>query len=77
MQSQCSLPEVGFVRLAQILVFVPISKSSWWLGVAEGRFPRPLKLGPRTTVWRVEDIRALITDGVQLLDLDAKVRANT
>ena len=66
MQIQKSLPEVGFVRLAQILDVVPISRSSWWQGIKEGRFPRPLKLGPRTTVWRVEDIRALITDGVRL-----------
>ena len=65
MQIQKSLPEVGFVRLAQILDVVPISRSSWWQGIKEGRFPRPLKLGPRTTVWRVEDIRALIAEGVQ------------
>ena len=25
-----------------------------------GRFPKPIKLGPRTTAWKVEDIRALI-----------------
>jgi hypothetical protein len=25
-----------------------------------GRFPKPFKLGPLTTVWRVEDIRALM-----------------
>jgi predicted DNA-binding transcriptional regulator AlpA len=27
--------------------------------VKEGRFPKPQKLGPRTTVWKVDDIRAL------------------
>ena len=37
-----------------------ISKSSFWTGVREGRFPKPISLGPRTTVWRVQDIRALI-----------------
>ena len=25
-----------------------------------GRYPKPVKLGPRTTVWRAEDIRAFI-----------------
>ncbi|MCX7179439.1 MAG: AlpA family phage regulatory protein, partial [Proteobacteria bacterium] len=25
-----------------------------------GRYPKPVKLGQRTTCWRVEDIRALI-----------------
>ncbi|MFG5382455.1 helix-turn-helix transcriptional regulator [Yoonia sp. R2-816] len=45
---------------------IPVSKSTWWQGVKEGRFPQPQKLGPRTTVWKVEDIRALFdgqTDG--------------
>jgi predicted DNA-binding transcriptional regulator AlpA len=38
----------------------PVSKSTWWAGVKDGRFPQPLKLGARVTVWRVEDIRVLI-----------------
>ena len=39
---------------------IPVKKSCWWAGVKSGRFPAPTKLGPRVTVWRVEDIRALI-----------------
>lgn len=64
------LPETGFLRLPQILgdptatppipAVIPVKKSSWWAGVKSGRFPAPVKLGPRTTAWRVEDIRALI-----------------
>ena len=57
---QCILPEAGFVRLSSILAIIPISKSSWREGVRDGRFPKPIKLGPRTTVWRVEEIRAFI-----------------
>lgn len=34
--------------------------TTWWAGVRSGRFPRSVKLGPHTTAWRVEDIRALI-----------------
>lgn len=55
-----SLPETGFVRLATVLKLVPVSKSTWWAGCRDGRFPRPVKIGPGTTAWRVEDIRALI-----------------
>jgi len=58
-----SFPETGFVRLNSIVGPgrpVPISKSTWWAGVKSGRFPKPVKLGPRITAWRVEDIRALI-----------------
>jgi predicted DNA-binding transcriptional regulator AlpA len=58
-----ALPQAGFVRLAQILPPagpIPVSKSTWWEGVRTGRFPKPVKLGPRITAWRVDDIRALI-----------------
>jgi len=64
------LPETGFVRLPQIIgdpkarppvpAIIPVKKSCWWKGVQDGRFPKPVKLGPRVTAWRVEDIRALI-----------------
>lgn len=63
---QTSFPQIGLVRLAQILAPIgpiPVSKSTWWQGVKDGRFPQPQKLGPRTTVWKVEDIRALFEAG--------------
>jgi prophage regulatory protein len=63
-------PLLGFYRLNQIIgdtksnppitPIIPISKSSWWEGVKNGLYPKPLKLGPRTTVWKVEDIKSLI-----------------
>jgi prophage regulatory protein len=64
------LPEIGFLRLPQIIgdpkakppipAVIPVKKSCWWDGVRTGRFPKPVKLSPRVTVWRVEDIRDLI-----------------
>ena len=62
-----ALPATGFVRLSSILGPtgpIPVSKSTWWAGVRSGRFPKPVKLGQRITVWRVEDIRALIERGL-------------
>lgn len=68
-----TLPEIGFLRLNQIIgddrqtppipALIPVKKSTWWAGVKCGRFPKPVKLGPRTTAWRVEDIRKLIDSG--------------
>lgn len=55
-----TLPEIGFIRLPEVLKVYPVSKSTWWAGVKEGRFPKPVKLGPKMTAWRVEDIRELI-----------------
>jgi len=64
------LPEIGYLRLPQIIgdprahpplaPLIPVSKSTWWAGVKDGRYPKPVKLGPRITAWRVEDVRALI-----------------
>jgi predicted DNA-binding transcriptional regulator AlpA len=54
------LPEVGFVRLPDVLRVIPLGKTSWWKGVKSGRFPKPVKLSARCTAWRAEDIRALI-----------------
>jgi excisionase family DNA binding protein len=45
------LPETGFVRLTTILAPngpIPVSKSTWWAGIKVGRYPKPVKLGPRT-----------------------------
>lgn len=54
------IPETGFLRLPQVLQLIPVGKSTWWAGVQSGRFPKGIKLGPRTTAWRVEDIRNLL-----------------
>lgn len=60
------LPNTGFVRLPDIIKPngpIPVGKSTWWAGVKDGRFPKPVKLGPKLTVWRVDDIRFLIANG--------------
>ncbi len=56
----------GFVRIRDIVAphgLLPISRSTWWLGVKSKRYPQPVELGPRITVWRMRDIRALIEQG--------------
>jgi prophage regulatory protein len=57
----------GYVRLADILAPagpLPIGRSTWWQGVRDGRYPKPVKLGPRITAWRVADLLKLIEQGV-------------
>lgn len=65
-------PESGFLRLKQIIgdpkavppipAILPVSKSTWWEGVASGRFPRPVRLSARTVAWSAKEIRALIAN---------------
>jgi hypothetical protein len=62
------LPETGFIRINQIIgdekqgipPIIPVKKTTWWNGVKSGRYPKPVKLGIKTTAWKVEDIHALI-----------------
>ncbi len=56
------LPHTGFVRLPQILLHIPVSRSTWWAGVKSKKFPQPVKLGENTTAWKAEDIHKLIAD---------------
>jgi predicted DNA-binding transcriptional regulator AlpA len=48
------------LRLRQVLELVPVSKSSWWAGVKSGRYPASVKLGERTTCWRMSEVMTLI-----------------
>ena len=54
------IPETGFLRLPQVLALFPVSKSTFWAGIKDGRYPKPVKLSARCSAWRVEDVRALI-----------------
>jgi prophage regulatory protein len=62
------LPEAGFLRIWQIVgnkktntpALIPIGRTTFLNGVKSGKYPKPVKLGERTTAWKVEDIRALI-----------------
>ena len=56
-------PLRGFLRLSAIIAPhgpIPVARSTWWAGVRSGRYPPPVKLGPRVIAWRIEDIEALI-----------------
>jgi prophage regulatory protein len=65
---QHQLPSTGFLRGWQIWgcdrrntpALIPVCRSSFLAGVKTGKYPQPIKLGERTTAWKVEDIRSLI-----------------
>lgn len=52
--------QIGFFRLPQVLEIYPVSRSEWWLGCREGRYPAPVRLTKRTTCWRKSDIFELV-----------------
>ena len=51
----------GFSRLDAVLARFPVSSSSWWQGVKEGRYPPGVKLGSRITAWSNADLDVLET----------------
>ena len=56
------LLETGFLRQPQVLLFVPISRSTLWRRIQAGTFPGPVKLSARVTAWRAEDVRRWIAE---------------
>jgi len=35
-----------------------VSRSTWWRWLSEGVIPSPVKIGPRATRWRLDDLQA-------------------
>ncbi|MCX7099528.1 MAG: AlpA family phage regulatory protein [Methylococcales bacterium] len=62
------LPVTGYLRIWNVIgdrkrnipALIPIGRTTFLNGVKSGKYPKPVKLGERTTAWKVEDIRALI-----------------
>lgn len=45
-----------FLRIKEVMNKTGIARSTIWLWVKEGKFPEPIKLSPRITVWDNEKI---------------------
>lgn len=52
--------DAGFLRLPDVLKLFPVSRSTWWNGIREQRYPPPIRLSRRCVAWRVIDILKLI-----------------
>lgn len=50
----------SFLRLPEVLAIIPVSRATWYEGIKKGRFPAPVKLGPRVSFWRRSDIEKLV-----------------
>lgn len=55
-----NLPDDSLIPQTDVLAIIRISRTSWWRGVKDGRYPQPVKLGPRMNRWRLGTIRELV-----------------
>jgi len=54
-----ALPDVALIQLRPLLQYkvIPYSATTVWRLCRTGKFPRPIKVSPGITAWRVADIR--------------------
>ena len=50
------------IRLPKVMEYTAFSNSSIWELVKKKKFPQPIKVSPRVTVWRESDIKKFISD---------------
>jgi len=46
----------SFLRVSDVVKKTGLGKSTVWLWVKENKFPKPIKMSPRVTVWEEEKI---------------------
>jgi len=77
-----SLPDSAMVRAADIVrfkryperpVLLSVSPATLWRWTAEGRFPRPLRIGAGTTCWRVGAIREWLREREHQAEVQAEL----
>ncbi|MFN7121877.1 MAG: helix-turn-helix transcriptional regulator [Hydrogenophaga sp.] len=50
------MPQAGYIREAGLLAIFPFSSATLWRWVQKGTFPKPIKLSPRITAWRLDEV---------------------
>jgi len=56
------LKYTALIKLPDVLQLYPVSRSSWYEGIKLGKYPPPIKIGPRSSAWRLSDINKLIDE---------------
>ena len=52
----CGLNIQKFLREPAVLDRIPISRATLWAWIQQGQFPKPVRLGPNTVAWQLDDI---------------------
>jgi prophage regulatory protein len=67
-ESSTAQAALGYLRIWDIIgdrkrginPLIPVGRTTWLNGVKEGKYPKPIKLSDRVTVWKRSDILKLL-----------------
>ncbi len=62
--TQHTTPVDPVLRWPEVAKIVPISRSHAHALAAQGKFPKPIKLGPRASGWLLSEIRTWMAERV-------------
>lgn len=49
---------IALIRKNQLLQNIPLAASTLYEEIAQGRFPKPIKIGRRASAWSVSEVKA-------------------
>ena len=58
----------ALVRIGKIVGpdgLIPVSRSSFYQGIRDGIYPKPVRLGKRTSAWRMSELMQVIQKEVR------------
>jgi prophage regulatory protein len=61
-------PTDALVRIEKIVGpngLIPISRSAFYQGIKDGIYPKPVRLGKRTSAWRMSDLMLVVSEARQ------------
>ncbi len=61
---QKAIPPIRFVRLHEVMARTGVSRSTIYVWVAEGRFPKPVPLGERSVGWIESELEEWLRDRI-------------
>ncbi len=65
MESLIQTKQEQFIRLPRTMEISGLGRSTIWAYVKKGKFPAPIKLSERVTVWRLSDVNRWLMEKIQ------------
>jgi predicted DNA-binding transcriptional regulator AlpA len=54
------MTEQNLLKLRDVLKMFPVSKTTWYAGIRDGRYPKSVKIGKKAVAWLKQDIEKCI-----------------